>query len=152
MWLRSFMLSTYLPSFGAFPWEFGKNNLLFRMLLFVFFTTGLHKECISCHTTSWLTICMFTTSHLYRCSWLNLMQMLIVLIILLMILLDLMFLYMLILFIKEKKEGKYSINHMYLTKKKVKKEIVKKVYSESSPKKKKLPTKCVNNKTGDLVM
>lgn len=103
------LAGTYLPSFGAFPWEFSEDNLFFRMLFLVFFATCLNEECIRCHASSGLTIGVFSTSHFCGwIGWLDLLQMLIILIILLMILLDLlMFLYMLIL----KNERKLNINN-----------------------------------------
>lgn len=114
------LAGTYLPSFGAFPWEFSENNLFFRMLFLVFFATCLNEECIRCHASSGLTIGVFSTSHF--CGWiglLDLLQMLIILIILLMILLDLlMFLYMLILKkMKKKIEHKLKIQGNFWNKK-----------------------------------
>lgn len=105
------LVVTYLPSFGAFPWEFSKNDLFFRMLFLVFFTAGLHKECIRCHTASWLAIGVLTTAHLNRLSLLDWLQMLIVLIIYLVILLNLMlFLYMLILNYENRRKKRISIS------------------------------------------
>lgn len=94
--VKSFLLLIQhsLPSFSAFSREFSKDNCLLRMLFFMLFATGLHEECIRCHTAPRFCVSLITA---WFCGWLTLYYVLIVLIVCLMILLDLMILDVLIL-------------------------------------------------------